>query len=163
MSSRIVNVALPNLTLIGLSDTFYALGSVKANGAQVIPGIWEKSMDATDELDNFEMGWAVGVMTPVVGPEAEPGKLNYFAGFAVESVPEYLGELSVLKLAASDYLVCEHIGDLDELPETTEWFYTEYLPTAGIQEKDAPHLEVYDERFDPESEDSVVMICVPKL
>ena len=31
----------------------------------------------------------------------------------------------------------------------------------GIQVRDGYHLEIYDERFDPDSESSVALICAP--
>lgn len=44
---------------------------------------------------------------------------------------------------------------------TTAWFYSEYLPSSGVALRDGLHLEIYDERFNPESSDSIALICVP--
>jgi predicted transcriptional regulator YdeE len=162
MPSLITERSLPAMKLVGIAANFNPINSPDANGNEVIPEIWSNLFDALDEVDEFEFGWAVGVMVPATGADAKPGQLEYFAGLVVDAIPDELGILKVREVAASDYVVCEHIGEIDDLPETTAWFYTDYLPNSGVAEKQAPHLEVYDERFDPESDHSVVMICAPK-
>jgi predicted transcriptional regulator YdeE len=152
---------LDGMTLIGYSEEFLSALAPDSNSQDVIPEIWGKLFDLLDESDEFEFGWAVGVMTPSKDPSAKPGQMEYFAGLVTEDLPESHPGLEVRKVAASNYLICEHLGSLDELADTTVWFYSDYLPGAGFEEKDAPHLEVYDERFDPDSSESVVMICAP--
>ena len=113
-----------------------------------------------EEADEFEFGWAVGVMTPAKDSDV-PGAMEYFAGLVIEEMPEYHPGLQKLEVPAGLFSVCEHIGSVDELGETTQWFYSDYLPGSGAKWREAAHLEVYDERFDPESDHSVVMICAP--
>jgi hypothetical protein len=50
---------------------------------------------------------------------------------------------------------------MDTVGATTGWFYGEYLPNAEWNIRDGYHLEIYDERFDPESNESVMLICAP--
>ena len=160
MTSIVENRELPNMTLIGLSGPFLGLMSPTPNGHDVIPGIWGQLFDALEEADEFEFGWAVGVMTPAKDSDV-PGAMEYFAGLVIEEMPEYHPGLQKLEVPAGLFSVCEHIGSVDELGETTQWFYSDYLPGSGAKWREAAHLEVYDERFDPERDHSVVMICVP--
>lgn len=152
---------LPAMTLVGLSGQFVSVLAPNHNADDAIPQLWGSVFDALDDADEFEFGWAVGLILPSSEPNAEPGQMEYFAGLVVDSQPDELGSLEVRQIKESNYVVCEHLGSLDELAETTKWFYEEYLPSAGFAEKVAPHIEVYDERFDPESSESVVMICAP--
>ena len=152
---------LAAMRLIGLPEDFIGLMGETPNGDELVPGMWGKLFDQLEEVDEFEFGWAVGVVSPSKAVNQKPGQLEYFAGLAADYPPDDHPGLQVREIEANDYLICEHLGSLDELAETTRWFYTEYLPTSGFIQKDAPHLEVYDERFDPESHESVVMICVP--
>lgn len=152
---------LPAMKLLGMSEEFIGVLSENANADDVIPELWGKLFDALEDVEEFEFGWAVGVIGPSQNQSAEPGRMEYFAALVVDEVPESHPGLELRSLDASNYVVCEHLGSLDELADTTKWFYGEYLPTAGFTEKYAPHLEVYDERFDPESSESVVMICAP--
>lgn len=160
MTAIVENRELPHMTLIGLSGEFLGLMSPTPNGHEVIPGIWGQLFDSLDEADEFEFGWAVGVMRPLAGSDV-PGAMEYFAGLVVESMPEHHPGLRQLEVPAGMFAVCEHIGSVDDLNETTGWFYSEYLPQSGEKSRDADHLEVYDDRFDPESDHSVVMICAP--
>jgi predicted transcriptional regulator YdeE len=160
MTSIVENRDLPAMTLIGLARPFLGLMSPTPNGHDVIPGVWGELFDALDEADEFEFGWAVGMMSDEPG-SGVGGQMNYFAGLVIDEAPEYHPGLTQTQVAAGKYAICEHIGSLDELGETTRWFYEEYLPSSGVVMRDANHLEVYDERFDPESDHSVVMICVP--
>lgn len=152
---------LAAMRLIGIPEDFIGLMGSEPNGDEVIPDMWGNLFDQLEQVEEFEFGWAVGVMSPSKADNPKPGQLEYFAGLVVDYPPDDHPGLQVREIEASDYLVCEHLGSLEELADTTRWFYTEYLPSAGYVAKDAPHLEVYDERFDPESHESVVMICVP--
>ena len=152
---------LPAMRLIGLTGQFIGVTSPNPNADDVIPQLWGDLFDALEDVEEFEFGWAVGVMAPSQEAGAVPGQMEYFAALVVDDVPENHPGLIVREVAASNYAVCEHLGPLEELADTTKWFYTDYLPTAGFTDKLAPHLEVYDERFDPESSESVVMICAP--
>jgi AraC family transcriptional regulator len=152
---------LPAMRLIGFAQDFNGLMSENPNGPDVVPDIWGQLFDLLDDSDEFEFGWAVGVLTPSKDPNAKPGTMEYFAGLVIDDAPEEHPGLEIRQLEASNYLICEHLGSLDELADTTAWFYSDYLPGAGFTEKAAPHLEVYDERFDPDSSESVVMVCAP--
>lgn len=161
MTSFVETRELPGMTLVGLTAQFVSIMAPNPDADDVIPVLWGKVFDALEQVDEFEFGWAVGLILPSSVPDAKPGQMEYFAGLIVDATPDELGSLEVRQIKASNYVVCEHLGSLDELAETTRWFYEEYLPTAGFTERVAPHLEVYDERFDPDSSESVVMICAP--
>lgn len=161
MTAFVETRSLAGMTLVGYAEDFLSIMAPGSNAQDVIPEIWGKVFDLLEDSDEFEFGWAVGVMTPSKDPNAKPGQMEYFAGLVTDEVPDSHPGLEIRQLEASDYVICEHLGSLDELGETTNWFYAEYLPTSGYQMSAAPHLEVYDERFDPDSTESVVMICAP--
>ena len=161
MTAFVETRSLPAMTLVGYAEDFVSAMVPDSDASEVIPEIWGTVFDLLEEADEFEFGWAVGVISPSQDRAPKPGQLKYFAGLVTDGIPESHPGLEVVKLESSNYLVCEHLGSLDELAETTKWFYDEYLPTAGFNVIDGPHLEVYDERFDPDSDQSVVMICAP--
>jgi len=161
MTAFVETRVIPGMTLIGVAQDFLGMAAGHPNGPELVPQIWGKLFDLLEESDEFEFGWAVGVITPSKAPDALDGQMEYFAGLVTDEIPESHPGLEVRNVGASNYLVCEHLGSLEDLHDTTVWFYDEYLHNAGYEEKDAPHLEVYDERFDPDSDDSVVMVCAP--
>jgi predicted transcriptional regulator YdeE len=88
-------------------------------------------------------------------------KMNYLAAIRLEDSEHNTQGLETLELPGGSYLACEHVGPLSTFRQTAVWFYSEYIPSSGVQLRKGYHLEIYDDRFDPESKDSVVLICAP--
>ena len=161
MTAYVEKRDLPGMTLIGLERTFRGMMATHPDGGDKIPLIWGELFDKLEEADEFEFGWAVGVLAPSHLPDAEDGEMTYFAALVTDDIPLEHPGLEVRTLDASGYVICEHLGSLDDLNDTAAWFYRDYLPESGFTLKATPHLEVYDERFDPDSNESVVMVCAP--
>lgn len=161
MNAIVKTQPLPAMTLVGVSRDFISVLGENSNAHQILPELWGELFDKLEDLDEFEFTWSVGVLEPPKGKNPKPGQLSYFAGLLVEEVPEDLAGMRVLDVPAGNFAVCEHIGDVEDIGETTAWFYNEYLDSSGLAEREAPHYEIYDERFNPESPESVIMICAP--
>ena len=74
------------------------------------------------------------------------------AGMVYREVPEY------------KYAVFTHHGKLDHLGETYEYIYNTWLPQSGLEvHPDKFDMELYDERFIPDSDDSAFDIYVAIL
>jgi AraC family transcriptional regulator len=70
-------------------------------------------------------------------------------GMVYREVPEY------------KYAVFTHHGKLDKLGETYEYIYNTWLPQSGYEVHPSKYdMEVYDERFIPNSDDSAFDIYV---
>lgn len=104
------------------------------------------------------------------GPDCEPEKgvckcqetgASYMACVEVSdtsSVPE--GTVA-RTIPAANYAVFTHKGTLDKLGDTFNYIYQTWLPKSG-REMAVPHcFELYDQRFNPVSEDSELDIYVP--
>jgi len=87
--------------------------------------------------------------------------MNYLAAIRLEDSEHNTQGLETLELPGGTYLACEHVGPLSTFRQTAVWFYSEFLPSSGARLREGYHLEIYDDRFDPESKDSVVLICAP--
>jgi len=66
-----------------------------------------------------------------------------------------------VNVPAGRYAVFTHVGSVQTLPATTDKVYREWLPASGLTMRDAPHLELYDNRFNPHSANSEMDILVP--
>jgi len=156
MAPRVTTMEVPATTLAGVSGEFTSDLQPNPDAHVVIPKLWERLMTLAGPALH-DSHWAVGVMSDVAGSS----KMNYLAAFRLDDNAGRPDGLEVVKFAGGSYLACEHVRSLNALPRTTQWFYSEYLPSSGVQLRDADHLEIYDERFDPESPDSIVLICAP--
>ena len=70
-------------------------------------------------------------------------------GMVFRVVPEY------------KYAVFTHHGKLDKLGDTYEYIYNTWLPQSGLEvHPDKYDMELYDERFIPDSDDSALDIYI---
>lgn len=100
--------------------------------------VFEGSDPATEEF-TFIAGMAVNEKAPI--PE----------GMIAHTVPE------------ANYAVFEHRGLLDSLHNTYQYIFGVWMNENGCQMAETDSLEVYDQRFKPNSRDSVFEIWVPLL
>jgi AraC family transcriptional regulator len=59
------------------------------------------------------------------------------------------------------YAVFTHRGPIADFHRTVAKIWKEWLPASGLKPTGAPEIEVYDERFHLEREDSECDMCVP--
>jgi AraC family transcriptional regulator len=152
---------LPGFKLIGFKADFVGVMVANSTANSVIPALWQKLNGVWGQYEDVFAGVSLGVLGMPESPNPVEGQLNYFAGMAVVDLPPANDDLEQIEVPAGKFVICEHVGSLATLGETTRWFYSEYLPTSGYEERFAHHYEMYDNRFNPESDDSVVSICIP--
>lgn len=161
MSAKFEIVDFPAMTLIGLDADFYGGMSPKFNGQEVLGPLWGKVNRTIAELGLAGHGNMIGATRSA--DSGEEGLLNQFVGLVVDELPSDLHGLEVLNLPAMRLATYEHHGGMHLLVASIQKFYNEVLPDSGCAKSDDWHLEIYDERFDLESEDSVMLIATPIL
>lgn len=158
MDPKIVEVELQPQRLVGVACDFVGSMDANSDAHEKIPAAWH-TLGHLASANNLSTDWSLGVMTD----SDQPGKMKYVACVRVDStafVPEGMVEVP---FDGGTYVGCEHVGSLDSIGKTTAWFYRDFLPASEYHLVEAPHLEIYDERFNPESPNSVVTICAPIL
>jgi AraC family transcriptional regulator len=151
----VIEYDLVPTTVVGVSGVFIGAMAPDTDAQTVIPQLWHQlEVIAGDKF--YGAKWSVGVMS-----DADDGRLHYVAAMRLSDNDGQHDGMDVVELPGGKYAACEHVGSLDSLGATTGWFYDEFLPSSAWSVRDGYHLEVYDERFDPDSPDSVVLICVP--
>jgi predicted transcriptional regulator YdeE len=153
---NVITIDVPTTTLVGVSGQFTSGLQPDPDAHEIIPQLWQRLMTAVGGALH-DAHWAVGVMNDVEGSS----KMNYLAAIRLDDNGGRSDDLEVVNLPGGSYLACEHVGSLETLGQTTELFYAQHVPSLGFEIRDGYHLEIYDERFDPESSDSVVLICAP--
>ena len=129
-----------------------------------ITQLWKNFMPRATKIRNAKRGYSLGVCCrqhPDI-PLGEGDSFVYIAGLPV-SKPEEIPEGMVsMKIPASTYAVFTHKGPLDKLPHTIDYIWGTWVPNnAELHKKDAPDFELYDERFNPLSEESEFDIYIP--
>ncbi|WP_221030380.1 AraC family transcriptional regulator [Actomonas aquatica] len=154
---------LPALTLVGLSDRFIAAMSPDATNMDVIPPLWRSFQQRCGEIHRAyvvrepNQAWGVCRCLPPTDRTRED-ELEYLAGVQID--PEAHGDLPEgmvrWDVPARRYARFTHRGPIETFPETLSYVWGAWFPRSEYEPAMEAELELYDERFKPGAEDSVL-------
>lgn len=154
---------LPETFVIGMGARFISIMSPDADNSKVIPALWHQFVNRIDEIPG-RVGHAsyglVGELPPAQRTGAK-GELFYVACVTVRADAQPPAGMIRQAIPAGKYAVFTHHGKLDTLGKTMHDIYAVWLPQSGMQRRHAPDIEVYDQRFKLDSDDSEFDICLP--
>lgn len=140
---------LPALKVIGLQIRFNRAGSPQ------IAQLWTRFLQRSSELGRA--GRHVGVV--LADPQA--GEMRYLAGVVQWEDTLQPEDMITAEVPAGKYAVFIHRGPVQRLGETMTAIFRDWLPRSGYRHGGGPEVELYDDRFRPDSDDSEMEICVP--
>ena len=145
------------MVLEGVQGYFNGYDSPLANNFERIPELWQTLMqDATFIKQANLPGY--GLICESDDPEK--GELSYLA--AIDTSQAKLDCKGTIKeLDEQLYAILPHHGKLSELANTLDAFYGQWLIESDYKMSDNYSIEVYDERFDPESVSSYFETWIP--
>ena len=79
-------------------------------------------------------------------------------GNEVSEIPE---AMTACQLKNHVYAVFPHCGSISHLNETINRIFVDWLPESGYQAVENYFFELYDDRFQPGSDDSILFVYVP--
>lgn len=146
----------PALTFVGMETPFISGLSKDTNASKVIPPLWdEQFIRRVNEIPNRVGTAAYGVM--YVKPKAHrshPEELQYIAAVTVSSA-DRLPEGMVSRIVpATTFAVFLHRGPIRTIVDTCYQIYRVWLPQSAYEHSGIADIEVYDHRFDANSETS---------
>ncbi len=153
----IVDVAAPE---IRNRAGFRVVGlSVKArfDDNSALAGLWQQFNAREDEVSDVIGDCAYGVCCDA----DEKGSFRYVAGVEAPrnaSIPKGMTEVL---LPEGRYAVFTHFGHIADFPKTVYTIWNKTLPDAGLEPRQAPDLELYDQRFNVETGRGEVEIWIP--
>jgi len=129
----------------------------------VIPALWEEFFKICKKIPNpLYEETALGVCYSISDDPTTPDTpFGYLAGVevsAAETLPEGMEEITVPE---GDYAVFEHIGALDNLHNTYNAIYGEWLPASGYEQSGDLDFELYGPHFRYGTAESVLEIWIP--
>jgi AraC family transcriptional regulator len=159
LQSQIVDK--PTLTVVGIEAPFISVLSPDATNAQVIGPLWDKFLHRSKQIPN-RVGHAMfGV---IYGrPESErshPDELQYLASVSVSAVSKIPDEMVSRTVPPSTFAVFTHRGPIWKIGETVGEIYRVWLPQSGYAHAGIADVELYDERFRMNSDDSEMEIWI---
>jgi len=132
-----------------------------SNKNNEIPKLWIEFIKRIDKIKNrVELKTSLGVCeyVPNLTDESEFG---YIACVEVSSLDEIPEGMSSQVISSNKYAVFTHNGLTDKLGDTYEYIHGTWLPKSSYELAPAHDFELYDERFNPNSEESEMDIYIP--
>lgn len=155
---------MPQFFVVGYAEKFISILSPEKNNHIVIPKLWDLFLQQKDKIKLKSTDYDLGVCLPL-GPDEKkhPDECLYMAGTAVTDQTNIPTGMIGREIPAGTYAVFTHKGALDQLDHTMNYIYGAWLPKSGKKLREAPDLELYDQRFNPESSQSEFDIYIPIL
>ena len=97
------------------------------------------------------------------GTTAYPEKqiFEYMCGVEVTDFEQLPVDLGRMRIPVQHYAVFTHTGHVSALRATWDAIWNGWLPGSGYQPANTPDFELYDERFDPDTESGTIEIWFP--
>lgn len=154
---------LPEMTFAGLETRFISIESKDADNHVKIPPLWDRFVKVAGSIPERVPGgeWGLCYALPERVAKAHPDELLYMAAAQVKSARNVPPSLTVKTVPAGRYAVFTHRGSIARIGVTMGFIHGEWLPKSGRTAREAPELELYDERFKGAADDSEMDIYVP--
>jgi len=153
---------LPSRTVVGIGAKFISVLSPEANNFIVIPGLWQQYGPRQHEIGSRKNEAAIGAVYCLDQIENEPAnQCFYFACAEVTDATTVPEGMEAREIPAGKYAVFTHKGKIENIGHTMGYIYGSWLPRSEHELRDAPELEIYGEKFDADSDDSEMEVCIP--
>lgn len=154
-------IELEEMTIAGKADHFISVLSPDANNFEVIPSLWGKFVPERQKLKRKNQDdWGICICLDEK-KAGRPGECWYMAGCEIENGSELPDGFEKTIVPKGKYAVFTHKGSLDKLGMTYKYIFGSWIHTSKNQLREAPDLELYDERFLPGRDDSELDIYIP--
>lgn len=158
-------ITIDTKQIVGLSTRFISIMSQEKNNHIVIPKLWDTFFNQISSVKNRANSSLIGVCSYISDPSKKnhPDECFYLAGAEVSNIESEATptEMESLTVPAGRYAVFTHKGPLSKLDHTMNYIFGSWLPKSKEELRDAPDLEIYGDRFNPNSEDSEFEILIP--
>jgi predicted transcriptional regulator YdeE len=115
-----------------------------AESGRGIPGQWRQFEPLIGQIPG-----QVGATTYGAMCGSDASGFEYMCAVEVESFSALPAELGRMRIAAQQYAVFLHQGQIAAIQATWGRILNEWLPNCGYPSANKPDFEVYDRRFDP--------------
>jgi len=156
-------IQIPALKVVGLGAQFVSILSPNKSNMSVIPQLWDQFVKRQDEIKNRIPGPSYGLveMLPPGATKSDPDELYYIACTGVTDFSDIPRGMINRSIPEGKYAKFTHKGMLNTLGETASFIYKQWVPNSKTKLRGGPHIEVYDQRFNPHSNESEFDICLP--
>jgi AraC family transcriptional regulator len=150
--------------MVGFARRFNRIRSDHYDGSQ-LKRLWHRFFRSQHRVRNAVDNTALGVVIPLpIGEPCHDTQATYVAGAQVSDTEGNPHAFEHVQLAPRRYALFNHFGPLTNLRSTMDSIFAVWLVgNATYGTEDAPMVEIYTERFQPDRDDSVMTIAVPVI
>jgi AraC family transcriptional regulator len=159
--SKAMNIKIetkPAMTLVGQMAYFNGHGMENANNFEVLPKLWKQFNAEFNERPN-NVRRCFGYIYE--SDDATKGQLRYLASYDKQEDTVELTNSITENVPEQQYAIVPHHGLLQNIGETLDAFYGQWLPESDYKMAGNTNIEVYDGRFNPTDENSYFETWVP--
>jgi AraC family transcriptional regulator len=158
---RVKAIEIASMTVAGLEIVTKSILSPDSKDENyLLPELWGDFWSVFPKLGVKTSGMSFGITTPFENDSSE-GKIKYLAGVEFKrGVPPGL-DFKTIVIPAGKYVRYTHKGSMDTIKESYITAYTNWFPSLNLKMRNAPHIELYDERFNPASPKCAMDILIP--
>lgn len=149
--------------VVGLGTNFISILSPERNNHVLIPKLWDQYIPRAREIRNRVSSCDLGLCEAIAdkAKKKHPDECFYMVCTEVKDFNEVPSGMLKKVIPAGRYAVFTHKGKIDKLEHTMNYIFGSWLPKSGEELRDAPDLEIYDQRFVADSENSELDIYIP--
>jgi AraC family transcriptional regulator len=126
--------------------------------ARSVDALWERLGERFAEIPGVDPDQGYGVHVRNGDEEKYLAGLMARKGVAEGKIPD---GMSLLNIQAHAYAVFHHVGRFENLDSTLQKIFSKWLQASGYQIGGDFFFETFDDRFQPDSDGSLLFIYVP--
>lgn len=146
------------MQLVAVRTLFYGIDSEKNNLAKKLPPLWASFLTRLGEVPHAVLGVCYGVVSPV---HDASDQLQYFAAIEVSQTAALPDGMQALQVPGARYAKFGHQGPVQGIDNTVNYIYSSWLLSSGASHSGGVDLEVYDGRYHPTSDTSLMHYAIP--
>lgn len=147
-----------SMQLVAVRTLFYGIDSGKNNLAKKLPPLWASFLPRLGEVPHAVPGVCYGVVSPV---HDSSDQLQYFAAIEVSQRAALPEGMLTLDVPSACYAKFCHKGPVNGIDNTVNYVYSSWLLSSGMSHSGGVDLEVYDSRYHPTSNTSLMHYAIP--
>lgn len=146
------------MQLVAMRTLFYGIDSEKNNLAKKLPPLWASFLPRLGEVPHAVAGVCYGVVCPV---HDASDQLQYFAAIEVSQTAALPDGMHAIEVPHARYAKFAHQGAVQGIDNTVNYIYSSWLLSSGATHSGGVDLEVYDGRYHPTSDTSLMHYAIP--
>lgn len=146
------------MQLVAVRTLFYGIDSEKNNLAKKLPPLWASFLPRLGEVPHAVPGVCYGVVSPV---RETSDQLQYFAAIEVGQRAALPPGMQAIDVPSARYARFAHQGPAQGIDKTVNYIYSSWLLSSGAGHSGGVDLEVYDSRYHPTSDASLMHYAIP--